>query len=144
MKSKHKKNEEGFTLIELIMVIVILGIISAVAIPRFLSLGDSARLASARGVASAVNASIQSEHADLLINGTSYDLADVLSGTSFSGGITYNTTVGAPAVGEITESVLNSNFALNIAGNIFTWSYTDDTTDDVIALTAEDSSSAFP
>ncbi|MFQ5787934.1 MAG: type IV pilin protein, partial [Thermodesulfobacteriota bacterium] len=44
MKSKRKKNEGGFTLIELIMVIVILGIISAVAIPKFLSLSDSARL----------------------------------------------------------------------------------------------------
>ena len=137
MKSKRKKNEEGFTLIELIMVIVILGIISAVAIPRFLSLGDSARTSAARGVASAVNASIQSEHAALLIAGTAYNLNDVLTGTSFSGGVTHTAGVGAPVPGEIRETVLNTNFALNLAGNTFTWLYTDVTTDDVPALTSE-------
>ncbi len=47
MKSKVKNNEKGFTLIELIMVIVILGVISAVAIPKFLSLSDSAKLSAA-------------------------------------------------------------------------------------------------
>ncbi len=137
MMLKRKKNEGGFTLIELIMVIVILGIISAVAIPRFLSLGDSARFSTARGVASAVNASIQSEHADLLTNGTSYDLENVLSATAFTGGVSFATGVGAPAVGQIRETVANANFALNLASNVFTWSYTDVVTDDVPALTAE-------
>jgi MSHA pilin protein MshA len=137
MKSKRKKNEDGFTLIELIMVIVILGIISAVAIPRFLSLGDSARVSAARGVASAISASIQSEHADLLITGTPYDLNDVLTGTSFTGGITHTAGIGAPVPGEIRETVNDANFALNLAGNIFTWSYTDVVTDDIPALTAE-------
>ncbi len=90
MKLKHRKNEEGFTLVELIMVIVILGILSSVAIPKVVSLAGPARLSAARGVGSAVISTIQAEHSDYLINGTAYTMADVLAGTYFTGGIKYH------------------------------------------------------
>lgn len=49
-----KKMQSGFTLIELIAVIVILGILAATAVPRFISLQDDASFAAMQGVAGAI------------------------------------------------------------------------------------------
>lgn len=51
-----KKQQSGFTLIELIMVIVILGVLSAFALPRFADFSKEARLASVKGIEGSVRA----------------------------------------------------------------------------------------
>lgn len=59
----------GFTLIELVMVIVILGILSAFTIPRFADLGREAREATLAGIAGAMKSAAAVAHADQLVKG---------------------------------------------------------------------------
>jgi MSHA pilin protein MshA len=127
--SKRKRNEKGFTLIELIIVIVILGIIAGVAIPKFIGLSSSARLSAARGVGAAISGTISSKHADYLINATTYNANAVLAATAFTGGVT------------VTNA---SNTLTFVSGpSTFTWAYTDQS-GDTAAFIAENSASAFP
>lgn len=56
LSSQHKKQslfQKGFTLVELMIVIVIVGVLSAVALPNFLSQTDKAKLSEAKTQASA-------------------------------------------------------------------------------------------
>lgn len=50
-----KRAQQGFTLIELVMVIVILGVLAAVALPKFVDLSGEARQAATNGVAGALS-----------------------------------------------------------------------------------------
>ena len=53
------KKQSGFTLIELVIVIVILGILAVTAAPKFLNLQDDAKKSAADGVFSGVSSAMQ-------------------------------------------------------------------------------------
>lgn len=86
------RNEKGFTLVELVVVIVILGILAAVAVPKFVSLSRDARIASVNGVAGGLRSAVAVARAQYIVNGLPAATTINMEGAA----VTVNAGTGVP------------------------------------------------
>lgn len=70
MSSRTSPNQQGFTLIELVIVIVLLGALTATAVPIFTNLQDEAQQAAEDAVIGNVRSAISLKYAESAVTGT--------------------------------------------------------------------------
>ncbi len=99
-----RAKQTGFTLIELVIVIVILGILAATALPRFVNLQADARNAKVRGAEGAIRGAAAIAHATFLARGVAP------AGSINMDGVTINLCNGYP--------VANSNDGITDAAQL--------------------------
>ncbi len=116
-------NQKGFTLIEMIVVIVILGILSAVAVPKFVDMQDEAKEAALEGARGAVKSASALVHSKWLVAGEVTSTGAVGSGYVAVEGAYVAVTNGYPAqsdAGIVAATDIGSDFDLDATSGTIT------------------------
>ncbi|TRX52804.1 type II secretion system protein [Thalassomonas sp. M1454] len=121
-------NNKGFTLIELVIVIVILGILAATAAPKFIDLTGDARGAVIEGVEGSVNSAADIAHAKALIEGATAAYTDgstndfiMVAGTKIELNYGWPTNESIELMVEISDEEIV--FASGAQGTGSTWTH---------------------
>jgi len=77
MAKLNRDNQKGFTIVELVVVIIILGILAATALPRFIDVQDDAQLSVAEGVRGSFVSAVALTKAKYLASGKASTTIDL-------------------------------------------------------------------